>query len=112
VNANASIGDLVRHRLGENRDGGLGSCIGSVTWLGCPCRIRGDVYDDPGSPGDHPWYYRERAGNHAEDVHIEDLTICGRKPFLDGRELLDAGVVDEHVDAPVLLLDLTEDMLI
>ena len=92
------------HRLGEGGNGSLRRRVGALAGLGRTRRIRGNVHDDTGVPGDHPGQYGQGAGDGAEEIDGEDIphdsvaiTVGGPEDDIDAGQHVAVGIGIRHV---------------
>ena len=91
-------------RLGEADDGVLGRRVSGDAGGPEPARLRGEVDDVPAVAGEHPREPQLHPEDHPVEVDVDGAPRGEVVLVEEAADRHDAGVVDEHVQRPELLL--------
>ncbi len=106
VRRHAVLGELQRHRFREASEPVLGGHVGRLEGRGPQRMRRADVDDAPPLARLHAGHRRPHAVKGRGEVDGDDGVPLLDGKVLDGAHVLDAGVVDEDVDAAEIALGL------
>ena len=98
IAGDAVLGSLERHRLGEAEDAVLGRDVGRLERRGDQPVRRGDVDDAAPLARLHAGHDGAGRMECRGQIDGDDRVPFGRRERLDRLDVLDAGIVDEHVD--------------
>ena len=91
--------DFLQQRPGQTFDGKLGRIVKSQRRRGTQPGEGGDIDDAAGAPPAHARQHRLNHPAEAEHINLEHPAHFALLAFFDGREIADARVIHEHVNA-------------
>ncbi len=98
VDGDAVLGGFERHGLGEPQNAMLGRDVGRLEGRGDERVRRGDVDDAAPTAGLHLRHHGADGVERRRQIDGENGVPLGDGERLDGLDVLDAGVVDQHID--------------